>query len=106
MKTHKIIQRIRNARNLSRKEAAGITGISGTYYLQLENGDKSPRPKTLLKIANGFNVPIDIFFKDENKRHLVNSVIALIMMTSNDDIQLLCSNFELFKLSKFNGENT
>lgn len=100
------MQRIRNVRNLSRKEAANITGVSSSYYLQLENGDKNPRPKMLLKIANGFNVPIDVFFKDENKQYLINSVIALIMMTSNDELQTLCDNFELFKLLKFNGEST
>lgn len=105
MKTHEIMQRIRNVRNLSRKEAAGIIGISNSYYLQLENGNRNPRPKMLLKIANSFNVPIDIFFKDENKQYLINSVVALIMMTSNDELQTLCSDFELFKLLKFNGGN-
>lgn len=105
MEVNKIMYRIRNMRNLTRKEVADITGISNSYYMQLENGDKNPRAKMLVKIANGFNVPIDIFFKDENKQYLVNSIIALIMMTSNDELQALCNNFELIKILKFNEGN-
>lgn len=97
MEVNKIMYRIRNMRNLTRKEVADITGISNSYYMQLENGDKNPRPKMLLKIANGLNVPIDIFFKDENKQYLINSVIALILMTPKDKIQNISDSFELCK---------
>lgn len=100
MKLNEIMFKIRNTRNLSRKEIASITGVSSNYYLQLENGDKSPRPKMLVKISNGFNVPVDVFFKDESKQYLVNSIIALIIMTPNHELQNLCDNFELCKIFK------
>ncbi len=97
MEVNQIMYRIRNMRNLSRKEIANKACISSSYYLQLENGDKKPRPKMLVKVANGLNVPMDIFFKDESKQYLVNSVIALIMMTPNDKLQNLSDSFELCK---------
>lgn len=100
MKLNEIMFKIRNTRNLSRKEVASIIGVSSNYYLQLENGDKSPRPKMLVKIASGFNVPVDLFFKDENKQYLVNTIIALIIMTPNYELQNLCDNLELCKIVK------
>lgn len=97
MEVNQIMYRMRNMRNLTRKEIANKTGISSSYYLQLENGDKKPRPKMLVKIANGMNVPMDIFFMDEGKQFLVNSVIALIMASPSGKLQQLSDNFELFK---------
>ncbi|GFI55775.1 hypothetical protein IMSAG013_00826 [Clostridiales bacterium] len=90
MRINEIMYKTRNTRNLLRKEAASIIGVSSSYYRQLENGNKSPRPKMLVKIANGFHIPVDLFFKEENKQYLINSVIALIMMTPSDERQTLC----------------
>lgn len=100
MEFNKTTYRMRNMRNLTRKETASITGISYTYYHALEGGDITPRPKMLLKVANGLNFPMDLFFKDEDKQYLVNSVIALILMTPDEELQNLVDNSELCKTLK------
>ncbi len=102
MEVYEIVYKIRNMRNLTRKEVASITGISNDYYGQLESCGKSPRPKTLLKIANGLNFPMDVYFKDEDKQYLVNAVIALIMMTPGEELQAVCESLESCKSLKFN----
>lgn len=95
MEVSEIILWMRNSCNLTRKEMAAITSISDSYYRQLENGVKRPRPKTLLKIANSLHFPMDLYFKDEDKLYLVNAIIALFMMSSNEDLNRLIEDFNL-----------
>ncbi|MDR0958101.1 MAG: helix-turn-helix domain-containing protein [Clostridiales bacterium] len=49
---------------LSQKDAAALCGISKSYFSLLENGLRSPRPKTAIKIAAALKFDWTNFFQE------------------------------------------
>lgn len=54
----KIIKRHRIWQDLNCKEMAGLSGISYSYYLKIEQGEYDPSIKTLSKIAKALKTPL------------------------------------------------
>lgn len=59
-KINKFLKDARGKRNLTLRNVQKLTGISGAYLSQVENGKiKKPSPSMLYKLANCYNVPYE-----------------------------------------------
>lgn len=68
---HKL-RKLREEKNLTYQEAAALCGVSIGSTWGIENqSDRAPTFRTLKKIANGFNVPMEYFSEKFN-----NSIYA------------------------------
>lgn len=63
------IRQLRNNNGLTLAQLGEITGLSKGLLSKIENNQVSPPIATLAKIASGLNVPIGIFF-DEEQPHV------------------------------------
>ncbi len=63
----KTLKELRNERNVTQKELAGLVGISATGYAGYEQGHREPDLKTLVSLAKFFDVSTDYLLglKDE-----------------------------------------
>ena len=62
------IKVIRTERGSSRKDLAGLTGISYSYLGHVETGRKTPSPDTLLKIAQALEISTgDLLHRAKNR---------------------------------------
>lgn len=60
------IREIRVLRKLTQEELAELSGVSRVTISQLESGDgKNTTSKTLLKLADALDVPVDTLFSAE-----------------------------------------
>ena len=60
------IREIRMLRKLTQEELAELSGVSRVTISQLESGDgKNTTSKTLLKLADALDVPVDTLFSAE-----------------------------------------
>lgn len=59
------LKEIRQSRNLTLEDAAGMTGVSKPMLGQIERGKSSPTVNTLWKISTGLKVPLSAFLKQE-----------------------------------------
>ncbi len=59
------LKEIRQSRNLTLEDAAGLTGVSKPMLGQIERGKSSPTVNTLWKISTGLKVPLSAFLKQE-----------------------------------------
>lgn len=55
-----VLKELREKNKLTQKEVAEKVNISQRAYAFYETGDREPSIDTLIKIANLYNVPIDI----------------------------------------------
>jgi len=53
------IKKLREERNITQKELSEFIGVSKESISQYERGVQTPKPQTLIKLANYFNVSID-----------------------------------------------
>lgn len=58
---------IRNTKELTQDQAATLSGISRSFYSEIENGTKDPSVKTAKKIARALGFDWTIFFKDAGR---------------------------------------
>lgn len=63
----KTLKELRNERNVTQRELAGLVGLSATGYAGYEQGHREPDLKTLVSLAKFFNVSTDYLLglKDE-----------------------------------------
>ena len=65
------LRMIRLSRNLSRKDAAKLVGLSGSYWGYLERGERNPGLDVIEKIAQVFNIsPHVLFLGDDSEMNL------------------------------------
>lgn len=85
----KTLKELRNERNVTQKELAGLVGLSATGYAGYEQGHREPDLKTLVALARFFDVSTDYLLglKDETS-------CAVDAMSFN---QLLPEEIELIK---------
>jgi len=69
------IRRIRNSKHLTLSQLAGKTGLSQGLLSRIENNRVSPPIATLSKIAHGLDVPIALFFEEEDSGKASYAVI-------------------------------
>ena len=62
------LKEIRKERGLKQKEIAKLIGISPMAYSYYEREERQPDIKTLKKISELFNVPVDYIIENENER--------------------------------------
>lgn len=68
------VRRLRNRRNLTLQDLAGLTGLSKPNLSQIENNFVTPPIATLLKIATALGVPIGYFFQDSHQESTMTVV--------------------------------
>jgi transcriptional regulator with XRE-family HTH domain len=56
------IRRLREAKNLSQEEFAGLAGIDRAYYGGIERGERNLAALNLIKIADALNVEVGKLF--------------------------------------------
>lgn len=61
------LKKIRKAKKLTQEQTAKLAGITRTYYLRIENGDRGKRLpfKTAKQIANALDFPVEKFNQEE-----------------------------------------
>ena len=53
------IKKLRNTLNLTQSEFSMLLGVKQSYISRIENGEKIPNVKLIMKIANVFEVTTD-----------------------------------------------
>ncbi len=61
------LRRMREARNLTIRSLAEISGLSVNTLSLIENGKSSPSVKSLLALSESLNTPVTSFFENPNK---------------------------------------
>ena len=56
------IRRLREEKNLSQEEFAGLAGIDRAYYGGIERGERNVAGINIIKIANALNVEVGELF--------------------------------------------
>ena len=56
------IRRLREEKNLSQEEFAGLAGIDRAYYGGIERGERNVAAINIIKIANALNVEVGELF--------------------------------------------
>lgn len=57
-----VLKEIRTERNISQEQFALSIDMDRTYYSSVESGKRNISLQNLLKIANGFNIPLSHIF--------------------------------------------
>lgn len=70
------LKSIRQKRNMTLEDVAGLTGVSKPMLGQIERGQSSPTVTTLWKIATGLKVPFSVFLQEQGVDYSVASVEA------------------------------
>ena len=98
MRFARILQDLREDRDISRKDLAMVLNISVSTLGMYEQGRREPNIDMLIKIANYFDVSIDFLvgrsFKNENNKLGVKLPIGSASNT------FISSNFLVFVLAK------
>lgn len=68
------VRKLRNERNLTLQDLAGLTGLSKPNLSQIENNLVTPPIATLLKIATALGVPIGYFFQESPQQ--INMIVV------------------------------
>lgn len=89
MSVGKSIKLFRVHANIKQKELAHKLGIKESYLSQLENEKKEPSLSLLKKIAGALDVPIAMFFWENNEQHIDNPIEQLksLVMRLNKEIK-------------------
>lgn len=82
------IRTIRNSRNMTQEQLAQEAGISLGAIKKYESNDRKPKSDQLQKIANAFQISVNVFI--ENEVNTISDLISLIMVI-NEQIGM---NFE------------
>ena len=62
------LKELRKERNLLQKDVAKLINVGRTTYVKYENGDSEPSLKTLIELANYFDVSIDYLLEVTDER--------------------------------------
>ncbi len=65
------LKEIRNTRQLTLDEVAGLTGVSKPMLGQIERGQSSPTINVLWKISTGLKIPLSFFCRQEETEYTV-----------------------------------
>lgn len=61
------LKHLRNEKDLTVREIAGVFGISHQHYSDVETGRRNPSIELSLKMAEFFGEPIESFLEDRTK---------------------------------------
>lgn len=64
---YEVFAKLLKERNVSAYKVSKETGINQTTFSEWKKGKATPKIDKIKKIADYFNVPIEIFFDDKNK---------------------------------------
>ncbi|BAH07975.1 helix-turn-helix transcriptional regulator [Clostridium kluyveri] len=66
----------RESLNMSQKDMALALGISSSFYIKIESGERNPSFNFIKKVKKKFNVNVDeIFFKSQLHEKCINKPI-------------------------------
>ncbi len=78
------LKEIRNTRQLTLDDAAGLTGVSKPMLGQIERGQSSPTINVLWKISTGLKIPLSFFYKQQGSEYTVAGPGAEEMIMEED----------------------
>ena len=85
------LRKLRIERDISSSQLAKASGVSKAMLSEIERGNGNPTVNTLLKIANGLNVPyMRLMEEPEEEVELVRREEADVMTNGNGDYSLAC----------------
>ena len=98
------LKRIRASRNLTLGQLSKISGISKAMLSEIEKGGSNPTVNTVLKIADGLNVPYtSLMEQNDGAADLVTRADAVMQIGESEHYRAYCyfpvaanRNFELF----------
>ncbi|WP_294343608.1 XRE family transcriptional regulator [uncultured Clostridium sp.] len=98
------MKELRIERNLTLGQLSKISGISKTMLAEIEKGSSNPTINTLLRIANGLNVPYTRLMEDiEKEATLIRKSESVMKSEESKHYRIYCyfktthlRNFELF----------
>ncbi len=64
---------LRTAMNLTQRQVAAAVGISRSSYAMIENGERTPRPQVMKRLAAFYGTTVDALFFEEPS-HTVRQV--------------------------------
>lgn len=70
------IKSLRMSKRLSREELARMTNISASGLVQMESGERWPRPENIEALAEALGVPWRYFYQDEKSIEAALRLIA------------------------------
>lgn len=86
----KRLEQIRLDKKLSQLKMANLCGLSSSHYSMIEAGTRNPNFDTMLRIAEGFRIPLSELLSDDNPPEYTNydeatnNVIALMVALPTD----------------------
>ncbi|MDO4380035.1 MAG: XRE family transcriptional regulator [Clostridia bacterium] len=98
------LKRLRTERNLTLGQLSSISGISKAMLAEIEKGKSNPTINTILKIANGLNVPYTSLMEEiEQTGTLIRKEEAPMQSEETNHYRIYCyfktthtRNFEIF----------
>lgn len=102
------IRGFRKQRKLSQEELAEKSDLHPTYIGQLERGEKNPTIESILKIANGLEIPMDQLFVNiqtagryEPENYIPDRILFLISELPLDEQRIIYNIIlEVLKLKR------
>lgn len=71
---HSKLIEFRESLNISQKDMASALGISSSFYIKIELGERNPSFNFIKKMKKRFNVNVDeIFFRNQLHKTCVNN---------------------------------
>jgi transcriptional regulator with XRE-family HTH domain len=56
------VQELRKAKNLTKSQLSALAGLEMSYIGKIERSEKSPNLRTIIKLADGLEVPVKELF--------------------------------------------
>ena len=78
------LKEIRNTRQLTLDDVAGLTGVSKPMLGQIERGQSSPTINILWKISTGLKIPLSFFCKQQEAEYMVVGLSGKDMITEEN----------------------
>ena len=98
------LKKFRTERNLTLGQLSSVSGISKAMLAEIEKGNSNPTINTILKIANGLNIPYTSLMEEiESNTTLVRKNDAIMQSEETKHYRIYCyfktdhtRNFEIF----------
>ena len=59
------IKSLRLIKSISQQQLASLTGLNRSFLSHIESGERNISTETLIKLTNGINVSLRVFFDDD-----------------------------------------
>lgn len=97
---------LRRTVKLSQEKFAELTNLSARTISRIEEGKRNPSDRTLIMIANAFNLPISYFYDDskyeitKEKTEIIDEINSKLNIATTDELVKINSLVSVLILTK------